>query len=81
MKKLYICNVENPTDHCRDHCPCGKPHRPEDCTKTTYCGIVDTETACRPLTEKENMLNILQRRQHYIRASTMNYQKCKQEKV
>ena len=27
------------------------------------------------------VLNILNRRQKYIRASTMNYQKCKQEKA
>ena len=58
MKKLYICNVENPTEHCRNHCPCGKPHRPEDCTKTTYCGIVDMDTACRPLTEKEKAQHV-----------------------
>ena len=58
MKKLYICDMENPTDHCRNHCPCGKPHRPEDCTKTTYCGSVDTDTACRPLTEKEKAQHV-----------------------
>ena len=52
-EKLYICNVEEPVDHCRSICPCGVPHRPNDCTRLEYCGIVDTKTKCRPLTKKE----------------------------
>ena len=51
--KLYICNVTDPIDHCRDHCPCGKPHRPEACTQLEYCGVTHTKTKCRPLTKKE----------------------------
>lgn len=52
-ERLYICNVKDPVNHCREQCPCGKPHIPDNCTKLEYCGIVDTETKCRPLTKKE----------------------------
>lgn len=52
--KLYICNVENPTDHCRKHCLCGRgAHRPAECTKPELCDIVGEVVKCRPLTKKE----------------------------
>ena len=53
MNTLYICNIENPISHCIHYCPCGQPHIPDHCTKIDYCGIVDQDTKCRKLTDKE----------------------------
>lgn len=55
--KLYTCNIEEPTEHCLSVCPCGKAHRPDMCTIIEYCGIVDKEVHCIPVTKNKPILN------------------------
>lgn len=53
-KKLYLCNISKPTDHCKNHCFCGMaPHRPQNCTNEEYCDIGNEKVKCVPLTEKQ----------------------------
>ena len=70
-------------------CPvCGKYFGGHELSSNNFLALLVSEDGTEHLVcpdpgciYEAGVLNTLQRRQHYIRASTMNYQKCKQEKA